>query len=173
MVEIERVTAERLSDVFEALVGLLQNVVDDGAAVGFLPPLDRAEAEQYWQEVAAELRQQRRAVLVAHEAGSVLGSVQLAFSWKPNAPHRAEVQKLLVHTSARRQGVGRSLLTALEAVAHSEGRSLLVLDTRQGDLAERLYRQQGYLPAGSIPHYARSADGSLHATVFFYRILSS
>ena len=47
----------------------------------------------------------------------------------------------------------------------------LVLDTRQGDVAERLYLKQGYIRAGSIPQYARSADGTLHTTVFFYRLL--
>lgn len=173
MAQIERLTTERLPDLFESLVQLLQNVVDSGAAIGFLPPLARAEAEQYWQAVAADLQGQRRVLLVAHEAGAALGSVQLELVSKTNARHRAEVQKLLVHTSARRRGLARALLTELEAVARSEARSLLVLDTRQGDSAELLYQQHGYLPAGSIPHYARSADGSFHATVFYYRVLDS
>jgi len=46
-----------------------------------------------------------------------------------------------------------------------------VLDTRQGDNAERLYRTLGYHEAGVIPAYAQSASGTLESTVIFYKIL--
>ena len=62
-------------------------------------------------------------------------------------------------------------MTALEGEARSLGLQLLVLDTRQGDTAESLYRKLGWREAGVVPGYARSADGSLHATVFFYKDL--
>jgi len=29
----------------------------------------------------------------------------------------------------------------------------------------------GWQPAGTIPRYARSADGTLHTTVFYYKLL--
>lgn len=38
MTTIERVTAEQLSTVLEALIVLLHDAVDSGASVGFLPP---------------------------------------------------------------------------------------------------------------------------------------
>ena len=47
----------------------------------------------------------------------------------------------------------------LEGFARSCGRSLLVLDTRQGDAAEFLYQKLGYTVGGVIPGYARSATG--------------
>ena len=53
------------------------------------------------------------------------------------------------------------------------GRTTLVLDTRQGDPSERLYQSLGYRVAGAIPQYARSADGTLAATVFYYKLLDS
>ena len=34
-----------------ALVALLQNAVDSGASLGFLPPLETAEATAYWESV--------------------------------------------------------------------------------------------------------------------------
>ena len=46
-----------------------------------------------------------------------------------------------------------------------------MLDTRQGDVAEGLYRKLGWQEAGVVPRYARGADGALHATVFFYKEL--
>jgi hypothetical protein len=65
----------------------------------------------------------------------------------------------------------RALMSAVEAVAREAERSLLVLDTREGDPAETLYLALGYIKYGTVPQYARSADGSLDDCVFFYRIL--
>lgn len=87
----------------------------------------------------------------------------------PNALHRAEVQKLLVRRSHRRHGIGQALMTAVEGVACQEGRHLLLLDTRLGDDAERLYTRMGYLRIGVMPQFARSSRGTLDATVIFYR----
>ena len=91
---------------------------------------------------------------------------------RANGLHRAEVSKLLVARSARRQGLGRRLMLALEMVAQRLGRTTIVLDTRQGDPSEALYAGLGYHLVGAIPAYARSADGSLHATAFYYKLLA-
>ena len=64
-------------------------------------------------------------------------------------------------------------MATLEAAARAAGRSLLVLDTRQGDASELLYAKLGYFKAGTIPAYARSANGALDACVFYYRQLES
>jgi ribosomal protein S18 acetylase RimI-like enzyme len=145
--------------------------VNSGAAVGFLPPLSTRMAEDYWGEVIRELAQGTRILLVASEENVVTGAVQLALVTRPNSLHRAEVQKLFVHTSFRQRGIAQALMKALEEAAMSEGRKLLVLDTRRGDAAEQLYLKLGYTRAGIIPRYARSADGTLHDTVVFYRVL--
>ena len=98
-------------------------------------------------------------------------SVQLECPRLPNATHRAEVMKLFVLRSARRQGLARALMGRVEAEARSRNRALLVLDTRLGDAAEHLYAGLGFHRAGTIPRYARSAEGSLDATVIMYRWL--
>jgi acetyltransferase len=53
------------------------------------------------------------------------------------------------------------------------GRQLLVLDTRLGDAAERLYARMGYRRVGVIPNFASSSAGTLDTTVIFYRDLSA
>ena len=77
--------------------------------------------------------------------------------------------KLMVHRQARRRGIGRALMLAVEDAARSVGRSLLVLDTRCGDTAEQLYVSMGYQRAGVIPHYALNSSGTLDDTAIFYR----
>lgn len=152
-------------------MALLQDSVHSGSSVGFLPPLKFETAEEYWLEILNEVAQGSRLLLVSRETGGVAGTVQLALATKQNASHRAEVQKLLVHTSFRHRGIARALMAAAEESARAAGRTLLVLDTEQGSIAEQLYEKCGYTRAGVIPRYARSADYALISTVLFYKLL--
>lgn len=159
-------TASRLTpDQLDQLAELLVEIVDDGASVGFLPPLDPAEARTYWSGVLGP----GVVLLVAEERGRIVGTAQLHLEQRANGRHRAEVAKLMVYPSARRRGLGRRLMERLEEIAREEGRTLLVLDTREGDPSNRLYRSLGWAEAGRIPRYARSANGELHATVFYFK----
>jgi ribosomal protein S18 acetylase RimI-like enzyme len=168
---IEELAAGQFDAVLDELAELLRDAVDSGASVGFLPPLAVQDALAYWQEVAAAVQSGSRVALVARQDGRIVGSAQLDLPGKPNARHRAEVQKLLVHSAARGRGIGRRLLAAVEKAALNRGRTLLVLDTQQGSVAEWLYARHGYTRAGEIPQYAEVADGSLITTVLFYRVL--
>ena len=111
-------------------------------------------------------------MLVARWSGRIAGTVQLEPAAQPNQQHRAEVVKLLVHPDARRRGIARALMSALEDVARLEHRTLLTLDTRTGDRAEPLYVSLGYISAGVIPRFARAPHSpELQATTIFYKEL--
>lgn len=153
-------------------VDLLCATVDDGASVGFLPPLSIQEAERYWQGVLADLAESKLLLWGTRQGGCVVGTVQLHPVLKPNGSHRAEVAKLLVHPRSRRQGIARELMLTLEKEALARRRITLVLDTRQGDPSERLYTQLGYVKAGVIPNYARNGEGTLDPTVLYYKLLT-
>jgi acetyltransferase len=99
----------------------------------------------------------------------VVGAVQPALCTKKNGLHRAEVEKLMVHSEHRSAGIGRAPMDAIEQRAEERGRKLLVLDTRSGDVASALYPKCGYVEAGQIPGYAASASGRLDATSIFAR----
>jgi acetyltransferase len=153
-------------------VAVLTDSVDGGASVGFLPPLDTGEAGRYWQGVEAAIEKGSRRLWVAREAnGALTGTVQLDLETRPNGSHRAEVMKLMVHSLRRRRGLGRALMQAAEQDARRLGRTTLVLDTRAGDPSEPLYRSMGWVRAGVIPRYARSAGGALDPTAFYYKLL--
>jgi len=167
--DIELLTPQAAQRKVGDLVELLQDAVDSGASIGFLPPLSREAATEYWRTIFTDIDAGRRLLLGALDDKRLVGSVQLELATKANALHRAEVQRLIVHRSARRRGIGERLMLELERLARQHGRALLVLDTRQGDPSELLYQKIGYIKAGSIPSYARSADGALDATAFYYR----
>lgn len=171
---IERLSPDTARREEASLVAILRDSVDSGASVGFLPPLDPAEAARYWQGVAASMEMGSRLLWVARGPdGAVRGTVQLDLETRPNGSHRAEVMKLMVHTAVRRRGTGRALMLAAQEEARRRGRTTLVLDTRQGDPSERLYRSLGWQLAGVIPCYARSAGGTLDPSAFYYRVPGS
>jgi acetyltransferase len=170
---IETISPQDGHNALPQLIRLLQDAVASGASIGFLPPLSDDEARAYWTSVLDDVAQRTCVLLVARDSGSIVGAVQLALATKPNAQHRAEVQKLFVFQHQRQRGIGRRLMQALELVARDLKRTLLVLDTRQGDAAEQLYRKLGYIEAGTIPSYARSATGTLQSTIFFYKSLEA
>jgi acetyltransferase len=168
---IRPISVDELAALLPQLVSLLQQTVDGGASIGFLPPMGAAEAADYWQNVREALAGPYRVMLVAEVGAQVVGTVQLDLAAKPNAPHRAEVIKLMVHPAGRRQGIGRALMQAIEAQARALGRTTLVLDTREGDPSEGLYQGLGYVRVGAIPQYVVSEDGGMSATVIYYKLL--
>ena len=173
-VRIESLTAEQAANHRAQLTALLQDAVDGGASVGFLPPLPASEASLYWDGVIAAVRDGLRVLLVAVEdEGRIVGTAQLALETRPNGVHRAEVAKVMVLGRARRQGIARALMAAIEEHARRLRRTTLVLDTLRGDPAERLYEATGYTYVGSIPAYARVAGGALAATAVYYRIVDA
>lgn len=158
----------------EALAGLLHATVQAGASVSFVLPFAMEEAREFWRnKVLPGVRSGGRRVLMARVDGEIAGTVQLLLDTPPNQAHRAEVAKMLVHPMARRRGMARALMTALEEVARSEGRTLLTLDTVTGGAAEPLYRSMGYMLAGVIPRYARGAQRpELEDTSVMYKELT-
>jgi GNAT superfamily N-acetyltransferase len=165
-VTVRRVDALDRTQI-EQLSGILIGVVNAGASVGFLPPLDHAEATAYWEQVLGP----STVLLIAEENGRIVGTGQLDLAMRANGRNRAEVCKVLVHPDEQGKGIGKALMTALEAEAHREGRKLLHLDTNEGDKSNRLYVSAGYTLVGTIPDWAIDGDGRLHGTTFYYKVL--
>jgi ribosomal protein S18 acetylase RimI-like enzyme len=167
--------AASLERDLDMLAEVLHAVVHDGAGVSFIVPFSPADARAFWvDKVVPGVRSGTRRVVVARVDARIVGTVQLDLATPPNQLHRAEVTKLLVHPGARRQGIARSLMVALEAIARSEGRTLLTLDTWTGGVAEGLYRSLGYVTVGIIPRYARgSITPQLEPTTVMYKELTA
>ncbi|GLX67193.1 GNAT family N-acetyltransferase [Paenibacillus glycanilyticus] len=160
---IEQLTALEAS--LEEMAELLIQVVEDGASIGFLPPLSVEEATAYWKSVPDPSVR----LYVAKVDGRIAATVQLQLCGKANGLHRAEIAKLMTHPAFRQRGIARRLMLAAEADAVQGNRSLLVLDTREGDPSNLLYASLGYELAGRIPNFARSVGGSLDATMIYFK----
>lgn len=157
--------------VLDDLREILLDAVAGGFSIGFLSDLDADGADRFWRALLDDLGSHRR-IWVARLDDRIVGTVQFERCTKPNGRHRAEVQKLLVHSTMRGRGVARRLMDTLESAARDEGLRLLFLDTFEHSSAERFYTHLGWQRAGVIPDYAAAPDGTLGATVLFYRLLS-
>jgi GNAT superfamily N-acetyltransferase len=170
---IEVLDAASAASAERRLADILCACVDAGASVSYLPPLAPAVARAFWQRAATEVAAGTRILIAAWDDAVLVGTVMLELVSSPNQPHRAEVQKLLVHPSARRRGLARALMLRAEQEARQGGRTLLTLDTRAADAAENLYRAMGWREAGRIPGYALNADLTLCDTIFFWKHVDS
>ena len=153
------------------LRGLLLDAVTHGASVGFVLPLEDAVADAYWRDVRDAVAAGTRVLLVAWRDHVLVGTVQLDLCMKPNGRNRAEVQKLLVHSAARRAGVATALMAAAEMQALALCRGLLYLDTEAGSGAEALYGRLGYTKVGELPEYCATPGGAWRATAVYYKTL--
>ena len=165
-------SAAQILSRIDELSDILETCVNNGASVSFMLPFTREKARPFWMSIAQSVARGERIVLGAQNAqGELIGTVQFIIDQPENQPHRADVAKLLVHTSARRSGVARELMNALESCARQRGITLLVLDTATGSDAELFYHNCGWQKAGVIPDYAKMPDGTLTGTTLFYKTL--
>lgn len=172
MMTYQQLSAGEAQQVLSELADVLQACVADGASVGFIDPDDTAAMTLFWQRQLDGLEKGQSELLVARQHGRVVATVMLNDSPMPNGRHRAEISKLLVHPHARRQGIARRLMLQAEQHARQQGKHLLVLDTRTGDVASDLYRALLWQVAGEIPAYAQSIEGKLDATTLMYKVLA-
>ncbi|WP_417491527.1 GNAT family N-acetyltransferase [Maricaulis sp.] len=170
---IRALTAQAATARLDEFCDLLLDIVEGGASVGFMAPLTRERAREFWQGIIAGIERGERILLAATDGpdGRVLGSVQLVTAQPDNQPHRGDISKMLVHSSARKQGLGAALLAAVEAAAIEAGKTLLVLDTVPGTPADRLYTRAGWTPVGIIPGFALMPDGAPCDTRLFCKQL--
>ncbi|MBA2756838.1 MAG: GNAT family N-acetyltransferase [Chloroflexi bacterium] len=172
-VVVEALDAPRYRATIDGLAALLVDAVERGAGVNFMAGVTTAETRSWWLARADQVADGMIVPIVALEAGGgrVVGSVLLIYSATPNSPHRGEIGKVLVHSSARRRGLGRELMLAAESRARADGRWLLILDTVTGSDADRFYRSLGWNEVGEVPDFALMPDGTLTSTTYFWKSL--
>jgi GNAT superfamily N-acetyltransferase len=168
MVEIRLLSAPEINEHSQDLAGLLIDSVDAGASMGFHPPLNIDRAQLFFADVGKSVGKGDAHLLGAFLDGRLVGSVQLKIEPKENGSHRAEVAKLLVHSSLRSQGMATELMNFLVEVARANKQSLLMLDTETGSAAEFLYRKLGWQELGVVPGHTLEKDGSPSSTTFFW-----
>ena len=169
---VRQVSPTELDQLLPDLMELFRETVNGGVPMGFLPPLTQDEGRSYWLSVRAELQTGMRLLLAAFTDDRLVGAGQLALATRPNAPDRAEVEKLFVTKALRGHGVGKLLMAALHEAARERGRYLVLLNTRHGSPAESFYRELGYREVGPIPGWSLGPAGERYDHVILYQELT-
>ena len=164
---------DQLTSDLALLAELLHDCVHAGAAVSFILPFSRDDAVAFWRDkVLPSVQAGTFRVLIARRDEQIIGTVQLDLATPPNQPHRGEIKKLLVHPSARRGGIARALMVAIEDEARDAHRTLLTLDTASA-AAEQLYASLGYERVGIIPRFSLHPESrELEGTTVMYKELA-
>jgi GNAT superfamily N-acetyltransferase len=173
-----RIVALEPAEYEAAIPGLGELILDavaGGGSVNFLAGVTPEEARAWWADRASDVGDGTTSVFVARDRGDddgrLVGCTLLVRSRNQNAPHRAEIAKVLVDRSARRRGIGRALMEAAEARARADGRWLLILDTEADTPADAFYRSLGWTVLGTMPNHAYTSSGVLAPTTYFYKDL--
>lgn len=169
MASILKLDAAAARAAIPQLADILVDAVAHGASVNFMAGFSHDDATAFWQGQMEAIEAGGRILLVADIEGRIVGTVVVTFAPQPNGPHRAEIGKMLVHSSARRQGLGSDLLQAAEDVVRASGRTLAHLDTQTGSAGEALYRARGWIQYGVMPGHSFTPDGTLSAATFLYK----
>jgi GNAT superfamily N-acetyltransferase len=172
-ISVRPLASEEASARIGELAAILVDAVVHGASVNFLAGCNEADAIGFWRGQLPGIAEGSRILLVAEERGAIVGTTVVTLAHQPNAPHRAELGKMLVLSAARRRRLGTRLLNAAEETARSLGRTLLLLDTQSGGAGEHLYRSCGWTQFGVVPDHALTPEGEPAPTAFFYKRLAS
>ncbi|EGR2301707.1 GNAT family N-acetyltransferase [Vibrio parahaemolyticus] len=173
MIDIKMIKASEIDTYLGDLCTLLIDCVEEGASIGFLSPLVKNDAEQYWEAVKESIKNNTTYLHIALSDDQLVGCVLLSCSGKANGVHRAEIEKMMVSPTARRCGIASSLLNRTESLASNLDLKLLVLDTRENDVSEALYQKHAFVKVGVIPQFALSSQGDLAGTSIYYKLIEA
>jgi len=110
-----------------------------------------------------------RLIFAAFEKDLLVGTASIILKSTPNAPHRAEVAKMMSLSSHRRRGIARALLRHAEREGLKHGKTLWMLDTAAEGGSAALYESEGFVFCGTVPDYYLRPHGGMGATRIYYK----
>lgn len=109
------------------------------------------------ERVLWHMRDRDSTVLVARERGRLVGFAIMQFG-----DSSAHLNLLGVAPNRQRSGIGRQLLSWLEASAITAGTFLIKLEVREANFtARRFYAAMGYCEIGRIEGYYQGQDNAI------------
>ena len=148
---------------------LVFELVDTGAALGWVLPPPRSEVDALLTAVAAAVRAGDAALFAAREDGQLAGfGYWRRYERQTHRPH-ADVEKVAVARPFQGRGVGRALTSLLVEAARDAGIEVLTLDARaDNERALALYRSLGFKEYGRLADFV--AVGHLRYDKVFYAL---
>lgn len=138
------------------------------ASLKDIPALEKLEQQCFsvpWtkEQLIAQLPDGTHRFLVAERGGELLGYVGMMF-----VLDEGYISNVATAPSARRNGIGRALISALLKQAEELALSFVTLEVRRSnEPAKALYAQQGFIPVGERrDYYQRPKEDAILMTNF-------
>lgn len=156
------VTNPDLTDDLRArLIALWVTVANEGGAVGFVRPTTAADvapvAHRAFDRVAAGVDD----LVVTFDAADPVGMGFLERNATRLEGHVGVIRRLQRAPSHGGRGIGTTVLSELERLAHDRGLALITLTVRGGTGRERFYLARGYTLDARLPDRLRVEGGRL------------
>jgi ribosomal protein S18 acetylase RimI-like enzyme len=133
---------------------LLQGLVSNGAALGWVDPPSTDEVGGLFRELAIA-SEHGDACLLATWVGPDLAGIGYwrRYNRPTHRPH-ADIEKVAVDPRYQGHGLGRQLMNQLISAAVSAGIEMLTLDFRgDNEHAAKLYKSLGFTEYGRLPRF--------------------
>jgi GNAT superfamily N-acetyltransferase len=146
-------------DLRAALLALWTDVTNAGGAVGFVAPVTREVVAPVLDALVDRVHAGSQVLCLLRVDGEVAGFAVLALSVSPLRRHWATVLRVQVHPGRQGEGLGRTLMAGVHAIARARGLEFLHLTVRGGYGLEGFYERLGYRVFGRMPGAIRVAPG--------------
>jgi ribosomal protein S18 acetylase RimI-like enzyme len=132
---------------------VVHDVVAAGGAIGYHEPPTQERISAWLDGVLKQVRDNDAAFVVA----TVDGTVRAVGLWRRGSTavfqHRAEIQQIMAHPSARGLGLGKRVVQGLVDNARDQGIEIVMLGTRGNNHgAIELYESLGFRECGRMPN---------------------
>jgi ribosomal protein S18 acetylase RimI-like enzyme len=145
--------------VVREVMALVVDLVAAGAALGWVDPPSTDEVRALLMSVAEDVELGDAALCLATSDGEVVGFGYWRRYLRPTHQTNADLEKVAVRADLHRQGLGRSLATALIDLARREEIEQLTLDLRaDNEAALSLYRSLGFREYGRLTDFVAVGD---------------
>lgn len=164
---LDEATSRRLIDVWV-------DVSNAGGAVGFAPPpplVTAADVAPVAEVAFGAIRSGRDHIVVAYDAGTIVGFAFLEHRPGPLFRHWATIKRLQVHPGAQGRGIGTALLGACHDFGRELGLESLHLTVRGGTGTEAFYGGYGYELIATIPDAIRLSPDDTRPELYMIKRL--
>lgn len=160
-------------EAIRGVARLLQRLVAEGAALGWIEPPPDPEVAALLRELVTDADRDDAHVVVAYYDGRLTGFGCWRRYTRPTHRPHADLQKVAVDPACQGRGVGRQMMNALIDAATASGVEVLTLDLRGDNTAAvTLYESLGFVRYGTLERFV-AVGPERYDKLFYARDLRS
>ena len=151
---------EPTEELKQQLLDVWVEVTNADGAVGFVPPVERADIAPALERALAAIERGDDHLIVGVNEGEVVGFAFLVGRPSPLFRHWITVKRLQVLPELQGQGLGSQFMDAIERFSRELGLEQIHLTVRGETGTELFYERHGYEIVATLPGVIRVSPGN-------------